>query len=259
VRILAELLRAEGVAVNEVDGWQDRRRAGTFTPEGVLWHHTASRNALTVIVNGRADLAGPLANIYLDRSGVARIVSGGKCNHAGKGSSSVLARIRRDEAPVEPAAKLGLVDDTNGNPWFYGVEMENMGDGVDPWPTVQLDAAARIGAALCRYHGWSANRNAGHLEWTRRKVDPRGFPMSALRSLVADRLTRTPQDQEDDDMTPEQAKLLQQVAADLAAIKAELFTGNAPPAGALVAETNERTKRMGTDLGKIKTALKVDG
>ena len=210
---LADLLRAEGVTVHEVDGWQHRHRAGEFTPAGILFHHTAGLHALTVVVNGRADLAGPLANVYLDKQGVAHVVAAGRCNHAGKGAGIVAARIRNDKPPLGPAAKLGLVDDTDGNRWFYGVEMENMGDGADPWPAVQLDAAARIGSALCREHGWTANRLAGHLEWTRRKIDPRGFPMSSLRALAAERLTqRTPQDQEDDDMwTPEQQREIDEI------------------------------------------------
>lgn len=251
----ADVLRSEGVAVHEVDGWQSRQRPGEFTPAGVLFHHTAGLHALDIIVNGRSDLAGPLADIYLDKQGVAHVVSDGRCNHAGRVAGIVVARIRNDKPPVGTASSLGLVDDTDGNRWFYGVEMENLGDGVDPWPVVQLDAAARIGAALCRASGWTANRCAGHLEVTRRKPDPRGFPMSSLRALVAQRLTTSHQE---DDMTPAQAKLLEQLAMDVASIKAELFTGDAPPVGALVAETNERTKRQGTDLGKIKAALKVD-
>lgn len=248
---LPDLLRAHGVTVREVDGWQSRRRPGEFTPIGITWHHTAGLNALKIVTNGRTDLAGPLADIYLDKRGVAWVVSDGRCNHAGKVAGIVVARCRNDKAPVGTAASLGLVDDTDGNRWFYGVEMENLGDGVDPWPEVQLDAAAGIGAALCHAHGWTANRNVGHLELTRRKIDPRGFPMSSLRALVADRLG-----QEEDDMTPEETK---QLLADVAAIKAALFTGDAPPVGALVAETNERTKRQGTDLGALKKAAGIDG
>jgi N-acetyl-anhydromuramyl-L-alanine amidase AmpD len=85
-----------------------------------------------------------------------------------------------------------------------------------------------------------------------------GFPWPEFMACVTDAHARIT-GQEDDDMTPAQAKLLEQVAADVAAIKAELFTGDAAPVGALVAETNARTARQGTDLGKIKTALKVDG
>lgn len=234
-----DLLRSYGVTVRECDGWQSRHRPGEFTPIGTTWHHTAGLNALRIVRDGRADLSGPLADIYLDKQGVAWVVSDGRCNHAGKVAGIVVARCRNDKPPLGTAAALGLVDDTDGNRWFYGVEMENLGDGVDPWPAVQLDAAARIGAALCHAHGWTANRNVGHLEITRRKIDPRGFPMSSLRALVAEHLTgRTPQDQEDD-MTPEEHEKLE-------------------AAWVQATEANNRAKNFERWLPKIAAKLGID-
>jgi N-acetyl-anhydromuramyl-L-alanine amidase AmpD len=62
---------------------------------------------------------------------------------------------------------------------------ENIGDGVDPWAEVQLDAIAKGAAALCQRHGWSENRVIGHKEWSRKKpIDP-GFDMNDFRARVA--------------------------------------------------------------------------
>lgn len=67
------------------------------------------------------------------------------------------------------------------------------------------------------------------------------------------------QTEEGDDMTPEQAKLLAEIATEVKAIRAELDTGAAevPSVGALVVETNARTKRFGLDFGRIKSALGI--
>ncbi|MER6336047.1 N-acetylmuramoyl-L-alanine amidase, partial [Streptomyces tendae] len=77
---------------------------------------------------------------------------------------------------------------TDGNRHFYGFECENLGDGDDPWPAVQLEAIERAAAALCRHHGWNERSVIGHLEWQPGKVDPRGFTMASMRERIRDRL-----------------------------------------------------------------------
>ena len=84
-----------GVPVVEYPGWYSRgRSAGPINMRGWLWHHTGtprsawSRNGratLGVIVNGRSDLRGPLANAYQGRDGAVILTAGGKANHAGRG------------------------------------------------------------------------------------------------------------------------------------------------------------------------------
>ena len=59
---LADVLRASGLPVFEVDGWRTRSAGSMQNPTGVLGHHTAgpaSGNypSLRVVVNGRP---GPL-------------------------------------------------------------------------------------------------------------------------------------------------------------------------------------------------------
>ena len=71
---------------------------------------------------------------------------------------------------------------TDGNRHFYGFECENLGDGEDPWPAVQLEAIEKAAAAICRHHGWTERSVIGHLEWQPGKVDPRGFTMAPCGS-----------------------------------------------------------------------------
>jgi hypothetical protein len=82
--------------------------------------------------------------------------------------------------------RISVPDGPGGNSLFYGFENENLGNGIDPWPDVQLDAIAMAAAALCRRHCWGANRVIAHKEWTSNKpVDPR-FDMNQFRARVAD-------------------------------------------------------------------------
>lgn len=179
-------LRAGGLHVTEITGWQDRHHGSTadFKPEFFIFHHTAGTKSLGIVTNGRPDLDGPLCDFHVPKSGMINFVSDGVAWHAGSGSSKVLVRVRADLAPLGDASALRLTDDTNGNTRSYGAECENLGTGSDPWPEEQLNAMALLGALVCRKHGWTANRCVGHREWTARKPDPRGFPMTELRARI---------------------------------------------------------------------------
>ena len=79
----AHILRRAGIPVVEVGDWRSRVRPGTFRPEGVLIHHTASTgfdSTLRVVRDGRPDLNGPLCNIYVAR-GTCYVISAGRANH----------------------------------------------------------------------------------------------------------------------------------------------------------------------------------
>lgn len=55
----------------------------------------------------------------------------------------------------------------------------------EPWPHRQLEVIAQADAALCRFHGWGADRVIGHKEFApRRKSDPT-YDMNAHRAKVA--------------------------------------------------------------------------
>jgi subtilisin family serine protease/peptidoglycan hydrolase-like protein with peptidoglycan-binding domain len=180
---LAGLMRSAGLTVNEVANWRTNGRPGGFHPIGIMLHHTAGNNDLHVVVNGRPDLNGPLANFYVGRNAEIHVVSGGRANHAGGGAQRVLDEVRGGVAPPDTAAHRGLSDGPVGNGFFYGFENENLGNG-QAWPAAQLDSIARACAALCQLHCWSENRVISHAEWTARKPDPRGIDMNDFRRTV---------------------------------------------------------------------------
>lgn len=169
---LADVLRAAGCNVVELAGWQTRGRPGAFGPvKGVLCHHTAgsltgNSPSLGTIVSGRADLPGPLAHLHLARDGTFTVIAAGRCNHAGQGSWNGI---------------------NSGNTNFIGIEAENVGTPIDPWPDHQMDEYARGCAAILKHIGESENMCVGHKEYALppgRKIDP-SFNMVAFRKKVA--------------------------------------------------------------------------
>ncbi|MEU5716549.1 N-acetylmuramoyl-L-alanine amidase [Streptomyces sp. NPDC020403] len=236
-------LRAEGVRVVEVGDWRthNRNHKGPWGPvNGSIVHHTVTRGTASTVAlcrDGHSALPGPLCHGVIAKDGQVHLVGWGRTNHAGGGDPRVLEQVTAESYTTRPTAPTkGNSNGIDGNAHFYGWECENLGDGRDPWPAAQYDAIVRVQAALCRAHGWSAKSVIGHLEWSSDKVDPRGFGMPDLRADVAERLAHpaswspggstvpsktTPQPEEDTDMTPAQEKLLKQLAADVAHIKAE--------------------------------------
>lgn len=172
---LAEVLDAAGLKVAETPGWRDRGRGEMGTVRGVICHHTGGplkgiMPSLNVVIDGRPDLAGPLAQLCLGRDGTFFIVAAGRCNHAGKGSWQGI---------------------TTGNSNFIGIEAENTGETTgpkaDPWPAVQLDAYRRGVAAILKKIGAQPIMCAGHKEYALpagRKDDP-SFDMNEFRAQVA--------------------------------------------------------------------------
>ncbi|MEU7013854.1 N-acetylmuramoyl-L-alanine amidase [Streptomyces sp. NPDC046385] len=184
-----DALRDEGLDVVEVGDWRthNRNHKGPWGPvHGVMIHHTVTRgtsNTVRICRDGYPSLPGPLCHGVIAKDGSVHLVGYGRANHAGLGDDEVLRAV---------IAEKGLPPDneatTDGNRHFYGFECENLGDGVDPWPKVQLDAIAKAAAALCRVHGWTQRSVIGHLEWQPGKVDPRGFTMASMRERIAERL-----------------------------------------------------------------------
>lgn len=146
---IANRLRAAGLNVVEVAGWQNRG-SSSFNPRGFVWHHTAGpRNgnspSLNICIYGRSGLPGPLCNVFQARDNTIYVVAAGRANHAGTGGWNGLS----------------------GNSSVYGLEIENVGTPVEPWRLDQLDVAARVAAALLGNPGMSCH----HKEWTSRKID----------------------------------------------------------------------------------------
>ncbi|MEU6983323.1 N-acetylmuramoyl-L-alanine amidase [Streptomyces sp. NPDC046324] len=182
-------LRAEGLSVVQVGEWRthNRNHKGPWGPvHGVMIHHTVTRgtaNTVRICRDGDDALPGPLCHGVIAKDGTVHLVGYGRANHAGAGDDDVLRAV---------IAEQGLPPDNevnrDGNRHFYGFECENLGDGVDPWPKVQLEAIEKAAAAVCRVHGWTQRSVIGHLEWQPGKVDPRGFTMASMRRRIGERL-----------------------------------------------------------------------
>jgi hypothetical protein len=172
---LPDVLKAAGLKVSPVEGWQTRGSRDVGHIFGVLCHHTVGRRtgnmpSLDLIIKGRSDLAGPLAQLGLGRDGTYFIITAGRANHAGRGEFK------------------GIV---NGNSNMIGIEAENTGMPDDfPWPAVQLDAYHRGVAAILKHIGRGPEFCAGHKEYALTKLGKRGrktdpdFDMNAFRTAV---------------------------------------------------------------------------
>ena len=72
----------------------------------------------------------------------------------------------------------------HGTPYLnrcaIGIELVNLNDGVDPYPSAQYQAALELAKAICQRHAIPIDRQhiLAHYEISPgRKTDPRGFPM----------------------------------------------------------------------------------
>ena len=163
---LARVARGAGLRVVEVAGWRDRGHGPMSGVKTLVCHHTAGRPdgvmpSLRLITDGRPDLSGPLAHLGLGRDGTVYAIAAGLAWHAGQ---------------VRDAAYT--------NAWSIGIEAE--GTGVDDWPPVQLDAYARLCAALVLEFDLTPARVLGHKEVCfppGRKPDP-NFDMAKFRGVV---------------------------------------------------------------------------
>lgn len=170
---LADVLIAAGLKVAECPGWKTCGVGEIGTIEGIICHHTATTNpngnmpSLNTIIQGRADLRGPLSQLGLGRDGTYYVIAAGRCNHAGAGNWHGV---------------------TGGNSHFIGIEAENMGVATkEAWPEVQMDAYRRGVAAILRHIGKGAEACTGHKEYATphgRKTDP-NFDMDIFRQGVA--------------------------------------------------------------------------
>lgn len=167
---LPEVLRGAGCKVATLDGWETRGKQLTAV-EGVVWHHTATGTGWTdqrvadLLRDGRSDLAGPLAQLGLQRDGTFVVVASGKANHNGYG--------------------------TWGNQTI-GIEAYNDGKG-EQWPPEMVQAWVKGTAAILAHLGYGAERMKGHRETDpKRKPDPVGIDLVACRQRIAPLITYQP-------------------------------------------------------------------
>jgi hypothetical protein len=181
---LADVLRAAGCSVVEEGDWQARGTGSSFTPVAVMLHHDASPpgdspTMVSMLIDGRPDLDGPLCQLWVDYDGVWHCIAAGRANHAGSG-------------------QWGPIPTDSGNRYSIGIETDHT--TAEAWTPAQREAIhvgcaallAHMGAdpygALCAHKEYAAGR----------KVDPDPADMDAVRHAVA---TYNPTPEVD--MTPE--------------------------------------------------------
>ncbi|HIW61602.1 MAG TPA: N-acetylmuramoyl-L-alanine amidase [Candidatus Stackebrandtia excrementipullorum] len=175
---LADVLRGAGIEVVEQGDWHNRYHAGAFEPFGVLWHHTAGapsspsnpHPSLDVVINGRPDLPGPLAQALVDYNGVFHVISAGRCYHAGASGGS------------------GPIPAGDGNTMMVGWEIDY--DGVNQeMSAAQYEASIAATVAVLGEFGRDAQHARGHRETsTTGKIDPSFIDLDAMRADVAARM-----------------------------------------------------------------------
>ncbi|KOG21815.1 N-acetylmuramoyl-L-alanine amidase [Streptomyces viridochromogenes] len=185
-------LTAEGLTVHEYPGWKTHNRddetGKAFGPVvGVLIHHTAGRNDKDLCYRGRTGLPGPLSHAWLGKTAGLWLLGNGRANHAGLVDLDVVNALRAEVSPLPKDDQAN----TDGNDCLYGLEIENLGDGQDPYPVEQYRRAVLWAAALCRAHGWSERSVAGHKEVQPGKIDP-SFDMDVFRADVRAQLAKGP-------------------------------------------------------------------
>lgn len=171
---LAKVLRDAGLPVVEVSGWSTRSAdededASTFHPEGLIIHETrgsatsTDAGEIAVLINGRVGLSGPIAQLYLSRTGTWHVVAAGLCHHVKTGWGG----------PFE-----GL-----GNSRLLGIEAQHAESESWALKPQQYQSYVRGAAAIVKALGWPLP--VGHKEHQPGdKPDPE-FSMATFRTDVA--------------------------------------------------------------------------
>lgn len=242
---LADRIRAAGVDVVEVAGWQERGNA--FDPLGFVWHHTAGgangvAPSLSMCIFGSANSApGPLCNVLQSRepdgNDKAYVIAAGKANHAGVGGWNGIS----------------------GNHRVWGLEVEHV--GTEPLPRNRQDIAIRIGAACLRGVGATDAANAcQHSEWSW----PPGSKIDIATDIDADdfRARCTAVLQGEDVTTPEQMATLGQWMQDMRNSILSVLTDTKPQdiptsKGLLAAWENDTRDVVRDEVAKVLAELEA--
>lgn len=173
---LADVLRAAGLSVVEMPGWQTRGKE-LDAIEGVVSHHTASppnstlAANLNVVTNGNGIAPGPIAQLLLGRDGTWYVIASGKANHAGAGGPW-------GWLPYSPPGQL-----STANARTIGIEAINSGIG-EPWAAAMVISYEIGCAALLKRIGVGVDRLLTHHEWApTRKIDPAGPTSGRVKTL----------------------------------------------------------------------------
>jgi len=178
------LLRAAGLNVVEIDGWETRSRppeTGGFYPVGVLNHHRGSPDydgnladdlayAKWLATVGRPDLPPPLSQFGLSHEGTVYMQAAGRSNHAGVAKPS------------------GSVTGGDGNALYVGIEW--FLSGTQPIPDKMYQAGVTLNAVLLHILGSSEQAVSCHYQTSVTGKwdigDPDGIPFEDHKVLDVD-------------------------------------------------------------------------
>jgi hypothetical protein len=141
----ADVLRAAGLNVHEMPGWQGRGEDdGRFAPVAIVLHHDAmglgwDNNPANDdnVPAYMAQAGNPGAQFWVKDDGTWWTLAAGRKWHAGLGHG------------------FGMIPPNSGNTFAAGVETDHTVG--DPWPVEQVDAINRGCAALVAHYGWDAS------------------------------------------------------------------------------------------------------
>lgn len=194
-------LRDAGLTVVEHPGWETRGVAWPVgSPVGIMVHHTAAPVPYPV-PNLAGDTDGRVkCNLNVKQDGTVVVIAGRACNYSsGMGSNVVLAETKKATAPPANARERGLVDNTNGNPFYYNIEVDHLGDG-SPLPDAAYDALLTACRVVLDTYNRVPDQIVSHAEWTARKIDPywdgSTRTAAAIRSELETEMPLTPEDVE---------------------------------------------------------------
>lgn len=166
-------LRSAGLTVVEDPGWDTRGlRWAANLPIGQMLHHTAPPVPYPVdALNGSRD--GRIkCNANIKQDGTVVMIAALASNYSsGLGSEVVYRETLAAIPPPANALQRNLADDMNGNPFYWNVECDALGDG-GPIPAVMYDAIVTATNVTNRWFGFKGAQVISHAEWTRRKIDP---------------------------------------------------------------------------------------
>ena len=177
---LPKVMRLWGLAVTDVGNPMNCGHGDFREVRGVIGHHTAggTTNDWKVVKNGRADLAGPLAQLVLEKDGTFKFIAVGICNHAGPGRGSAWAPK--------------FTTDAN----WYTIGIEAVSRGIPPWDWTpeQLRSYKICTAAILWYLGKDSSWFCGHREYNlvHGKIDPAGIDLDQFRREVQELIDRGP-------------------------------------------------------------------
>lgn len=150
---LADWLRAAGLRVEEVAGWQDRGHGELQRASGIVVvnHHTAGgpygrAPSLSTCLYGVPGVPGPLCNVMQTRE------------PDGNDAFLVIA------AGISYNAGTGGWGGVSGNWNTIGLEVEHT--GIEPYPDNRAELTQRFNAAVLKGLGQDTPRTCQHFEWS---------------------------------------------------------------------------------------------